>query len=95
MLEPHDVQKAIPTTRTGDDDLSEADTQRLLLYALCGGGGQNVAGAIEAVVIDLEVLYEALDAHGERWATSSLHLVQCRLRVVAELARRAPATRAA
>ncbi|WP_437567884.1 hypothetical protein [Sorangium sp. So ce542] len=78
------------------ENLNRATSEQLLSFAMTGGSrSMNLAAALDAVVLELEPLYEALDSKGERWAAGPLHLLQCRLRVLAELARRRGATRGA
>ncbi|WP_437285637.1 hypothetical protein [Sorangium sp. So ce406] len=73
--------------------LRRAPLKKLLSLAMTGGARPlSLSAGIDAAVIELEVIYRALDAQGEQWAASALHLLQCRLRALAELARRRGAT---
>ncbi|MGK4001128.1 hypothetical protein WMF31_00785 [Sorangium sp. So ce1036] len=70
-------------------DLKEATTAQLLAFGLTGRSGpMSFADALDAAALEMEPLYEALEAKGERWAAGSLHLIQSRVRILAELARR-------
>jgi hypothetical protein len=74
---------------TVPDNLREASLEELLYLALaCDSGGDLLTSGLESALVDLEVLHEALEAEGDRWAANAVHQVQTRLRVVQELARR-------
>ncbi|MCC6557271.1 MAG: hypothetical protein IT372_30335 [Polyangiaceae bacterium] len=70
------------------DNLRNSSPEELVVFALTGNPTGGIADAIEAIVGDLEPLYEALHSQDERWASSAIHQVQNRLRVLAEMARR-------
>lgn len=57
------------------------------LAVLCGGSEPTVVNAIESVRIDLEPLYEALAANGDRWAAGALHHALFKLERIARIAR--------
>jgi hypothetical protein len=76
-------------TEADPENLDGASAEQLLHLALtCDSSGDVLVGGIQSVLVDLEVVYEALEATGERWAAEALHQAQGRLRVLKELARR-------
>lgn len=60
-----------------------AGLELLLLRALCGSEEVSIDNALEAVAIELEVLYEALK--GEPWAGAAVHQARFRVRMIAEI----------
>lgn len=78
---------ADPRTAT-PRSLRQSSIDELLLLAISGGEDPTIAGAIEANARELEIVYEHFQRGGDLWASSVINVIQQRLRVLAEVARR-------
>lgn len=70
------------------ETLRNANLEELVISALAGGDQPTIIGALLGLAKDIEPLYEYFGGREEQWVATSLHLIQHRLRVLAEVLRR-------
>ena len=77
------------------EDLGAASADQLLHLTLTGDSGSDtVSSGLDSVLTDLEVLHEAVTHSADPWVSDSIHQIQARVRVIAELHRRRSVTSA-